>query len=173
MFVIKLRLTQFIRKIVNSKPFLFLVTLAIGISCTTCYFVGNTLYTDLFFQEHGRSWINPKFVADAYAAKIPQEKPVAEWRSGEFSAYTPRVEETDGDPYTNAANKHVKEGDIACPKHYDFGTRIEVLGYGVFECQDRMNQRYVDKENFDIFMWDLTEAYNFGRQQLEYRIIEK
>ncbi len=175
MFVIKLKITQFIRKVVQSKPFLFALALSIGISYTSIYFVGGNLYGEIFVKDqYGMVWVNPKIIQDVQAAEIKEEvREEIVWKVGEFSAYTPRAEETDGNPYINAANKRVKDGDIACPSKYSFGTKIEVKGRRVYECMDRMNKRYAEKENFDIFMWDLEEAYAFGRRDLEYREIEK
>lgn len=184
LFIIKLLWSKFSRfigsiysKAIKTKFFLFVLALTLGISYTTVYFVGQPMYADLFFTENKLVYVNTHFIQSAYAKKLPETveatEPEIEWMKGEFTAYTPRVEETDGDPYTNAANKRVKDGDIACPVKYAFGTKIEVKGRGIYQCWDRMNQRYQEKENFDIFMWDLASAKSFGRQQLEYRIIEK
>lgn len=167
-------ISELVRQFIQTKFFLFVLALTIGISYTTVYFVGKPLYADLFFKdENNLVWINPRIlsVEPAEAKEIPEAKEVV-WLKGEFTAYTPRTEETDSDPHTNAAGKRVKEGDVACPKKYAFGTKIEVQGVGTFQCWDRMNQRYQDKENFDLFMWDLAEAQKFGRQNLAYRVIE-
>jgi 3D (Asp-Asp-Asp) domain-containing protein len=91
------------------------------------------------------------------------------YKKGEFSAYTASEDETDGDPYIAANNKKVFIRGIACPRKYAFGQKIEIKGYGVYECNDRMNQRYREKENFDIYMTTKTVAFDFGRRNLEYR----
>jgi hypothetical protein len=174
-----------VKKVVHSKQFIGILMLTIGVTwswnITFAQYEGADILRFAraeaanFINPGPMVWVNP---ASAKVVKEKKEELVVvndtKWQVGEFTAYTPRVEETDGDPYTNAANKRVKEGDIACPIKYAFGTKIEVKGLGVFECWDRMNQRYADKENFDIFMWDLNQANTFGRQKnLEYRVIEK
>lgn len=92
-----------------------------------------------------------------------------EYSVGEFSAYTASEDETDGDPRIAANNKEVFVGGIACPSIYKFGQKIEVKGVGVFECNDRMNSRYREKKNFDIYVETKHEAYAFGRKKLEFR----
>ena len=42
------------------------------------------------------------------------------------TAYTSRIEECDGDPFITASGERVRDGGIACPRHLEFGTRIEI-----------------------------------------------
>lgn len=92
-------------------------------------------------------------------------------KKGEFTAYNPIEAQTDDSPEIMASNKKVYAGAIACPSFYDFGTKIEVEGVGTFTCEDRMALRYRNTEHFDILLADLNQAKSFGRQQLNYRVI--
>lgn len=109
-------------------------------------------------------------VSESNDTTEPEEESV--WHTGEFSAYSASPDETDENPEINASGKKVKKGDVACPKSMEFGTKIEVKGHGTFECWDRMNQRYQDKSNFDILVESKDEAFQFGRKNLEYRIVD-
>lgn len=91
---------------------------------------------------------------------------------GEFSAYTASEDETDADPFVAASGKRVFVGMIACPKKYQFGTKIKVDGMGEYVCEDRMNERYREKENFDIFFPTKSEAFAFGRRTLEFQVLD-
>lgn len=89
----------------------------------------------------------------------------------EVSAYTSSVDETNEDPFTTALGKRTGPGIIACPSKLEFGTKVEIEGVE-YVCEDRMNKRYRDKNNFDIWMTEKHLAYEFGRQQLEVKIIK-
>jgi 3D (Asp-Asp-Asp) domain-containing protein len=89
-------------------------------------------------------------------------------RGGIFTAYTASVAETDDSPTITASNQEVRRGIIA-NNCLPFGTRI-VVNNEIYEVQDRMNTRY-GCDSFDIFMWDHSEAKDFGRQELEYQVI--
>jgi hypothetical protein len=81
------------------------------------------------------------------------------------SAYTPRPEECDDDPFINAAGQYVMSGDIACPDWLPLYSIVSINGER-YICKDRMNKRYRSGNYFDIFFWDLAEAREFGRQNL-------
>lgn len=99
--------------------------------------------------------------------------------SGEFTAYSPSVDQTDDRPREMASGKEVYEGAVACPDviiiregKRIFGTKIEIEGRGVFTCEDRMAKKHRDKEHkFDIFMESEDDAWDFGRQNLNYKIL--
>lgn len=93
------------------------------------------------------------------------------WKAGEFSAYTASVAETDASPSIMASGRTVYVGAIACPPMYQFGDKIEVEGFGVYTCEDRMNIRYRNTNNFDIFFASYSEAIQFGRKVLKFRAI--
>lgn len=89
-------------------------------------------------------------------------------QTGIFTAYTATAAETDSTPTITASNQKVRDG-IAANNCLPFGTKIRVNDR-IFEIQDRMNRRY-GCENFDIYMWEYSEAIVFGRQKLKYEII--
>ena len=93
-----------------------------------------------------------------------------EWQEGEFSAYS------SGDGFTPsnimANGEQVYEGAVACPNGYKFGDQIEIEGLGVYTCCDRMAKRFRNKKNFDLYFNDIGQAKQFGRQKLNFKIIE-
>jgi len=102
---------------------------------------------------------------DASETKAPKNVKI-----GEFTAYTSKIEQTDSDPEIMASNKKVYDGAIACPTKYAFGTKIKVAGK-IYTCEDRMSEKYRDGEYFDIWMESEMAANNWGRQTLEYEVI--
>ena len=80
-----------------------------------------------------------------------------------ITAYTPRVEETDSTPFITASGETVRNGIIAnncLPLH----SVVEIEG-NKYVVLDRMNSRY-GCGFYDIFMWDLDEALNWGVRRL-------
>jgi 3D (Asp-Asp-Asp) domain-containing protein len=100
-------------------------------------------------------------IVHAETPKIEEVKPL----TGEFSAYTAEVGQTDNDPFTMASGKKVYVGAIA-NNCLDFGTTVQVNGYS-YTVEDRMNSRY-NCNHFDIYMTDYNDAIAFGRKSLEY-----
>ena len=97
----------------------------------------------------------------------------------EFSAYTASEDETDENQNIMASGKVVYVGAIACPDKYIFqdgkrvfGKKIKVEGMGEYVCEDRMNARYRDKENFDIFFTTKEDALPFGRHTIPSQVID-
>ena len=70
-----------------------------------------------------------------------------------------------------ASGKKVYHGAIACPEKMEFGTQIKIDGE-IYTCEDRMHKRYRDGWYFDIWMPEKAHAIEFGRQQLEIKIIK-
>jgi len=66
-----------------------------------------------------------------------------------------------------ANNIPAEIGYIACPTAYEFGTKVEIAGMGLYECGDR-TATYLDGR-FDVFMGYGQEAYDeaikFGIQE--------
>ena len=103
---------------------------------------------------------------------VPQA--VREWDGvAEVSAYSPRVEETDGSPCISADNTNICEfeGCAIATNDYPLGSKIELKGFGECVVKDRMNSRYTGKGVIDVFMSSYEEAINFGRQKLEFEVI--
>lgn len=141
---------------------IFLVALgAVGsFGWSTAY----TLYNEQ--TTYSISVEQPRIIEEAKAEAVA---PVEVWSKAEFSAYTASSDETDGSPLVMASGKMVYKGAIACPRGIAFGSVIEVRGGGKFVCEDRMNSRY--ENHFDIFMLTKTEALQFGRKVMEYRVL--
>lgn len=99
---------------------------------------------------------------------VPQA--VREWNGvAEMSAYTSRVEETDGSPCISADNTNICEFDgcVIATNDYPLGYEIEIENIGKCIVKDRMNSRYTGTGNIDLYMgMDLKKALDFGRQQV-------
>jgi 3D (Asp-Asp-Asp) domain-containing protein len=114
-------------------------------------------------------------VSKAEAQEVSDEPPLSQpaFREvrAEVSAYTSSVDETDSTPFTTASGAPTGHGTLACPSKYAFGTKVEIAGK-VYTCQDRMAQRYRNREVFD--MWTPTKkvAYQWGRRSLTVKIYE-
>ncbi len=96
-----------------------------------------------------------------------QEK--VETVQAEVSAYTSNVDETDDTPFVTSNGTSTKDGVIACPQRLAYGTEVEIEGKR-YVCQDRMNQRYRDKEVYDVWVHDKNTAYEWGRKIIEIKI---
>ena len=105
----------------------------------------------------------------AHAEELDEPAPEYEVIIAEVSAYTSSVDETDDTPFITASGQRTRDGIIACPSRFDFGQIIEIKGKD-YECQDRMNKRYRDKNNFDIWVVTKSEAFAWGRRTLEVKI---
>ena len=80
-----------------------------------------------------------------------------------ITAYTSLPELTDSTPFITASGATTRDGIIACPRKYPFGTLFVVEGK-LYDCQDRMNIRYEgrEKEHFDIWFPSYGGAINYG-----------
>lgn len=84
----------------------------------------------------------------------------------DVSVYTSRVKETDSTPFETADMSLVKRGILAVSRDLkeevglEFGQRVLLDGYGVFEIHDIMNKRY--KRRVDIWSSDLKAAMKHG-----------
>jgi 3D (Asp-Asp-Asp) domain-containing protein len=102
---------------------------------------------------------------------------VVEWRTFEVTAYTAGPESTGKRPGEvgygiTASGEHVRENyTIACPPSMAFGTRLEIEGVGERVCTDRGGA--IKEGRLDVYIAELEEARQFGRQWLNVRIIEE
>lgn len=93
----------------------------------------------------------------------------------EVTAYTSRVQETDGSPYITADGTNLKEiyECTIASNDYDFGTRIAIDTLGICEVRDRMNSRYTGQNKMDVYMGnDVTRAKEFGRRELAFKVLK-
>lgn len=86
-----------------------------------------------------------------------------------ITAYTSSVDETDEDPFITASGSTVRQGTLACPSKYQFGTIVEING-NHYTCEDRMNKRYRQTERFDMWVESKQIAYAWGKQQLQVKV---
>lgn len=106
------------------------------------------------------------------------EQPVVEpaWLTFEVTAYTAGVESTGKSPGDagygiTASGEPVQEGrTVACPKSLPFGTRLEIEGIGERVCTDRGGA--IGEGRLDVYMTELNDAQEFGRQSRQVRIIK-
>lgn len=120
-------------------------------------------------------------------ANAPHEMPVVlapepaveviEWQSFEVTAYTSGPESTSkrsGDPGygITASGELVSENHTAaCPPSLPFGTRLEIEGLGERVCEDRGGA--ITEGRLDLYIAELKEARQFGRQWRNVRIINE
>lgn len=86
------------------------------------------------------------------------------------TAFTSRVQETDGNPFVTASGSRVKWGTLACSYQLPFGTKIKIEGFGdkIFVCEDRGSAAFY----FDIWYADLQAAYNWGRRSVHAWVVK-
>jgi 3D (Asp-Asp-Asp) domain-containing protein len=109
---------------------------------------------------------------------IVVEAPAPEWQTFEVTAYTAGPESTGRNPGDDvgygitASGEHVREDyTIACPPSMAFGTRLDIEGVGERVCTDRGGA--IKEGRLDVYIAELEEARQFGRQWLNVRIIEE
>lgn len=85
------------------------------------------------------------------------------------TAYTSDPSETDDSPFITASQTRVRDGVIACPRRFPFGSRVEIEGKE-YVCEDRMHPRYTDR--FDVWMAEKNDALEWGKRKLQVKIHE-
>lgn len=106
-----------------------------------------------------------------------KEKQDNQWKSlreGKFiinaSAYTAAADECGkSDGITASGVKVQEKRTLACPPQYPFGAKIKIEGMGTYTCEDRGGA--IKGNKFDIYMQTKTDAFAFGRQNLEAEIV--
>jgi 3D (Asp-Asp-Asp) domain-containing protein len=99
------------------------------------------------------------------------------WQTFEVTAYTAGPESTGKQPGDvgygiTASGEHVRENyTLACPPSIPFGQRLEIEGVGERVCTDRGGA--IKEGRLDVYIAELEEALQFGRQWLNVRIIEE
>lgn len=101
------------------------------------------------------------------ALSIPVE--VGAMVTTQVTAYTSRVEETDGDPLTTASGSRTHLGTLAA-NWLPLGARVLIEGQ-VYTVEDRMNSRYNDSRRIDIWMEHPELAQHFGVRYMEVEIV--
>ena len=70
---------------------------------------------------------------------------------------------------TMANGQKTHEGSVACPRIYNLGQRVEILGK-VYTCHDRTSKKYDGR--FDIWMPKYEDAIKFGKRKLKVKICQ-
>ena len=118
--------------------------------------------------------------------EIKREEKLAQWEekqsylknnlpdekfTGNFSAYTAAADECGKSDGITASGIKVKENrTLACPPAYPFGTKIQVDGMGTFICEDRGGA--IKGNHFDIYMETKSQAFAFGRRNLQAEVVD-
>jgi 3D (Asp-Asp-Asp) domain-containing protein len=118
----------------------------------------------------------PVVLAPEPIVEVVAEAPQPEWTTFEVTSYTSGPESTGKQPGDlgygiTASGDPVREGiTVACPPSLPFGTRLEIEGIGERVCSDRGSA--ITEGRLDIYIAELKEARQFGRQRLSVRTIE-
>lgn len=95
-------------------------------------------------------------------------------RQGKFvinaSAYTAAADECGkSDGITASGVKVQEKRTLACPPQYPFGAKVKIEGLGTYTCEDRGGA--IKGNKFDIYMQTKSEAFAFGRRNLEAELV--
>jgi len=95
-------------------------------------------------------------------------------RQGKFvinaSAYTAAADECGkSDGITASGVKVQEKRTLACPPQYPFGAKVKIQGLGTYTCEDRGGA--IKGNKFDIYMQTKSEAFAFGRRNLEAELV--
>jgi 3D (Asp-Asp-Asp) domain-containing protein len=118
----------------------------------------------------------PVVLAPEPVVEVVAAEPEPAWLTFEVTAYTSGPESTGKQPGDagygiTASGEHVRENyTLACPPSMAFGTRLDIEGVGERVCTDRGSA--ITEGRLDIYIAELEEARQFGRQRLQVRIIE-
>lgn len=96
-------------------------------------------------------------------------------RTVTVTAYNPTTDQCDSDPLIAASMRKVRQGTIAVSRDlfdqgWVFGRKVRIEGIGIFEINDLMNKRF--SQRIDIFMWDETQARQFGKKNIKAALLE-
>ena len=147
------------------KLFLFLII--------ACYLA--TLTNSFTIYNDGGEVKATKQVSPILVEDIPKQEssPDLEVKTFIVTAYNTTVEQCDSDPCISASGKNVcgRNDTIACPRHYKFGTRFEILGK-IYICEDRTSPKYGNRLDIN-FDKDMVGAIKFGKKTLSVKILIK
>lgn len=162
-----------IKQFLNSRFLLALTMLSIGISYTVIYYEAPEVLNPHVITVSADD--THATVTDAGTETEDDSAEETPIYTAEVSAYTSRVEETDGSPYVSADGTNLKEvyECVVASNDYEFGTRLAIEELGVCTVRDRLNSRYNGTGNIDVYMGnDLLRAKEFGRRTLNYIVIK-
>ncbi|MFZ2153725.1 MAG: 3D domain-containing protein [Candidatus Moraniibacteriota bacterium] len=86
------------------------------------------------------------------------------------SAYTAAADECGKSDGVTASGLVVQEKrTLACPPQFPFGAKIKIADHGIFTCEDRGGA--IKGNKFDIYVKTKSEAFAFGRRNLEAELV--
>ena len=106
---------------------------------------------------------------DSFTVSIKHPEPQFPTFIATVYAYSSTPDQTDDTPFETASGRKVRRG-IAANNCLGFGSIVSIGGT-IYEIQDVMNIRY-DCKTFDLWHPTREEASNFGKQDLEVKIIK-
>ncbi|EGB15049.1 hypothetical protein DND132_1843 [Pseudodesulfovibrio mercurii] len=107
--------------------------------------------------------------------RLLQKAKMSPVRTVTVTAYNPSTDQCDDDPLMAASMRKVRTGTIAVSRDlfdqgWVFGRKVRIEGLGIFEINDLMNKRY--HQRIDIFMWDESQAREFGRKNIKAALLD-
>lgn len=134
-----------------------------------------------FGTEQGKKTVNVKGELTGDEKKLARwkEKQARLWAELETgkrftvnaSAYTAAADECGKSDGITASGLMVTENrTLACPPNFPFGAKLSIEGMGVYRCEDRGGA--IKGNHIDIYMETKSEAFAFGRQNLEATIVD-
>lgn len=140
----------------------------LGASTTEASILKSSLISPLQVNENNYSVLENTL--------INGEKPEGKEVTGKkmianLSAYTAAADECGkSDGITASGAKVTPNRTLACPKNYAFGTKVYIEGMGEYTCEDRGGA--IKGNKFDIYVVTKSEAFAFGRRNLEVTVLQ-
>lgn len=109
------------------------------------------------------------------ARLLQKAKNMSPVRTVTVTAYNPTTDQCDEDPLIAASMRKVRSGTVAVSRDlfdqgWVFGRKVRIEGYGIFEINDLMNKRFTQR--IDIFMWEESQAREFGRKNIKAALLD-
>jgi 3D (Asp-Asp-Asp) domain-containing protein len=111
-------------------------------------------------------------VTSRSSTTVTRTESSSEWITGNISAYCSCTLccGSYANGITASGAKATAGRTIAAPSTYAFGTKIEIEGYGIYVVEDRGGA--INGNRLDVYMNSHSEALNFGRKQIRFRVVE-
>jgi 3D (Asp-Asp-Asp) domain-containing protein len=140
----------------------------LGASTTEASILKSSLISPLQVNENNYSVLENTLIngEKPEVKKVTGKKMIAN-----LSAYTASADECGkSDGITASGAKVTPNRTLACPKGYAFGTKVHIEGMGEYTCEDRGGA--IKGNKFDIYVVTKSEAFAFGRRNLEVTVIQ-
>lgn len=145
-----------------------LVGTVFGASTTEASILKNSLIPSLAVVENNYSVLDNTLIS---GQKPETEEITGKKMVANLSAYTASADECGKSDGITASGKMVTPNrTLACPKNYAFGTKVHIEGMGEYTCEDRGGA--IKGNKFDIYVVTKSEAFAFGRRNLEVTVMQ-